>query len=307
MTKILISIVTLRNQLRRFFQEIFAPQKFLAESAREKLNIQLQKRWDPHQIFVYELIRENRDDESAPQKKSQTPEYIVFIDIELDVDWIADGELTPEAQQAVSFAESVSAKRCEHLPKSQILEFKRLIGQAIVNGLQGAPLCCRELAGEASRFLRERTIERSRIWTLVSAHFLALLFSFVLAASWALVTMNFFDSGAASLLWSAVQGGLLGAYLSILQKTSRGERDAAAGVELHLIEVVTKLSAGGILGGIAFVFSQSVHAPPSLRAIAPDALSLFLFGVAAGMFERVIPRMVSAYSNFENEKETEKT
>jgi len=47
---------------------------------------------------------------------------------------------------------------------------------------------------------------------------------------------------------------------------------------------------------VAFIISQSAFAPPAIKALTPDSYSLFLFGLAAGLFERTIPKMVSSYS-----------
>jgi hypothetical protein len=99
------------------------------------------------------------------------------------------------------------------------------------------------------------------------------------------------------LLWTAIQGGIIGAYLSLVQRAGRGEWDAAAGRGLHNIEVLTKLFAGGILGGLAFALTRSVHAPSWVKEITPDGYSALIFGVVAGLFERTIPRIISTYVN----------
>jgi hypothetical protein len=36
-----------------------------------------------------------------------------------------------------------------------------------------------------------------------------------------------------------------------------------------------------------------------LKAITPDSYSLFIFSIAAGMFERMIPKMISTYTKSE--------
>src|ERR1035437_7984597 len=107
---------------------------------------------------------------TQPGENHQPDNFIVFIDPELDIDWINDGTSTQAQIQCMSLAESVGARRCSHLPREQVLEFKRLIGQAIVNGICGDAKQSCSLTETAAQFLKDRTIERSRAWTLASAH-----------------------------------------------------------------------------------------------------------------------------------------
>ena len=177
-----------------------------------------------------------------------------------------------------------------------------------VNAFQGAPDLSKSLAEGAAQFLKQRTVERSRSWTLFAAHLFLIAFSTILILFGSIINSS--TSGGtegSGLLCLAIQGGLIGAYLSVIQKAGRGEWDAAAGRQIHYIEVFTKLFAGGVLGGIAFALSRSVHAPISLKAITPDSYSLFVFSVAAGMFERLIPKMISTYTKSEKKPNEEIT
>ena len=288
-----------REDLRRFILGCFKPEVLAAESARKELNASLQSHWPEHPIEVYELIHEKYD--ASPQNAatgapSPSENFIVFIDSELDIDWIADKTISEESAELISLAESVGARRCHHLPREQVLEFKRIIGQAIVSALQGSKKQPQKLANEAAVFLKNRTVERSRVWTLCSSHLLILSF---LIFAWLVSNSALFQVWNAKIpveFWLATAGGLVGAYLSVIQKTGSGDMDAASGKKIHAIEVLTKLVAGFLLGGIAFALSQSVHAPPSLKAITADSPSMFLFSFAAGFIERLIPRMVSRYS-----------
>jgi hypothetical protein len=293
-----------RQELRRFILGWLHPQTLASENARKALNDEIKDRWKPNTIEVFELIRESCDTNPASETASNnTPkedDFIVFIDKDLDVDWINNAPMDQKIEKSVSYAESIGAKRCKHMPREQILEFKRLIGQAIVNAFQGATDQSISLAEGAAQFLKQRTVERSRSWTLFAAHLFLIVFSAIL-----ILVCNILNSSASNpiedscLLCLAIQGGLIGAYLSVIQNTGLGEWDAAAGRQIHYIEVFTKLFAGGVLGGIAFALSRSVHTPLSLKAITPDSYSLFIFSIAAGMFERMIPKMISTYTKSE--------
>jgi hypothetical protein len=299
-----------RNHARRFILSWFKPSILTAECSREELNRSLQQHWPDTPIKVYELIYENWEltaagTQSTPNNHSD--HFIVFIDPEFAIDWINNGEANETELQCISLAESIGAKRCNHLSRDQVLEFRRLIGQAIVNGIRGNAKQSCAMAETAAQFLKDRTIERSRAWTLASAHCLLLAASTI--AAFFLTVPLFYNllAGTSGGLWLAAAGGLLGAYLSVLQKAGSGEWDAASGLRIHVLEVLTKFAAGTLFGGIAFAISQSVHAPPSIKSLTPDPASLFLFGFAAGLFERLIPKMVSAYSESYTNEEPKKS
>lgn len=298
-----------RNRARRLLLGWFKPSVLTVERCREELNRSLQKHWPDSPIKVHELIYENWDPPvpaapGAPAAQTNgSDHFIVFIDPELNIDWINNANGDDTELECISLAESIGAKRCHHLPREQVLEFRRLLGQAIVNGIRGNPKQSRALSESAAQFLKDRTIERSRAWTLASAHSLLLAAAVIAALCIAIPIILNLLSGAPLGLWFAAAGGLLGAYLSVLQKAGSGEWDAASGRCIHILEVLTKFAAGTLFGGIAFAISQSVHAPASLKALTPDNASLFMFGFAAGFIERVIPKMVSTYSeSFTNEE-----
>jgi hypothetical protein len=110
--------------------------------------------------------------------------------------------------------------------------------------------------------------------------------------------LSYLDSSLSqSSLLSATLGGVLGAYLSLIQKSSSGVCDSAAGIQLHRIEAFTKIFSGALLGFVALMLSQSDFAPEVLNTLDDvDGYSLFILGFAAGFIERLIPRMISNYS-----------
>jgi hypothetical protein len=288
-----------RITARRFILVWFRPATLVTEKSREELNATLKKHWPNNSIQVHELVFENWNPPQPPREgeaAAPSDNFIVFIDPEFDVDWISDAALEEDAAECVSRADSIGARRCQHLPREQVLELKRLIGQAIVTGIGGNIEQSRKLTSEAAHFLKDRTIERSRAWTLASAHCLIFVFAAVL---WILLPTALECSIA---FWLATAGGVIGAYLSLIQKAGSGEWDAASGLGIHVLEVFTKLIAGATFGGISYAISQSVNAPPSIKAVTPDSYSIFIFGLAAGLFERLIPKMVSKYSKTDEMK-----
>jgi hypothetical protein len=288
--------LSLRKDARTFILGWFNPRILAAEKTREDHNVALRAHWPDDAIDVYELIYENWEPPPEIKAEAKKKNSIVFIDPEMGVDWISDAPIEEKAAECASIADSIGAKRCHHLPQEQILEFKRLVGQAVVNAIRGNEKQSCKLAEEAAQFLKDRTVERSRVWTLCSAHWL--LAAFLLAFAILLGLPQAYDliENIPIGLYLAAVGGLVGAYLSVLQKAGSGEWDAASGYSIHALEVFTKFVAGTLFGALTFAIAQSVHAPPSIKSLTPDSYSLFLFGLAAGLFERLIPKMISSYS-----------
>ena len=281
-------LIALRKEWRRLFWGVFRPKIIECENSRAELNEQLKQHWQPDQINVYELIREEWEKDSKEN-------FIVFIDHDLDIDWINLSSGTA-CEKAISAAESVGARRCKHLPREQLLELKRLIGQAIVCAIQGESDQALSLTDDAAQFLKDRTVERSRCWTLSYAHVICVLFSALILKIYQIVSIC--HTNDFSMLLVAAEGGIIGAYISTIQRAGKGEWDAAAGRGMHLLEVFTKISAGALFGALAFVLTKSVNSPASLKQIAPDKSSALVLGVVAGFVERLIPRMISKYSEF---------
>lgn len=293
MKTFLLKSYRLREKLRFFLYTWLRPQTLRNERARRELNRDLKAHWN-HQLDVEELIHEQWERDSNREPKIKDDSYIVFIDHELDVDWITESNILPERGKGVSAAETIGARRCDHLPRKQVFELKRLVGQAIVCSIEGNLDESCELTKKAAEFLKARTEERSRLWTQVSAHLQMLivcifgLFIWGKGPNW-LNFNNFFCIG--------VSGGLVGSYLSILLSAGKGSWDSSSGKFIHGVEVFTKLLMGALLGGIAVTITESIHCPPGLKAIAPDGYSIFILALAAGFIERLIPRMISKYSN----------
>jgi hypothetical protein len=285
-----------RRAVREFVVGWINPAKLRAEARREELSERLQEHWPGQAIEAYELIRENWDSPEGPAT-SQALQFAVFIDCEFDVDWITHVDLPAESSHAATRADAVGGRQSNHLSRGRMLEFKRMIGHAIVAAIRGGIDESRQLADEAALFLKERTIERSRTWTLQSAQLSIFVIALAIVAGFAALrgyppaTSEPVITG----LFLAVLGGSLGAYISVMQKAGRGEWDAAAGLAAHLIEVFSKVAAGTLLGAVAFAFTQSTHAPSPLASTAPDHYSAFVFGFFAGFFERIIPKIVSNY------------
>jgi hypothetical protein len=301
-----------RESLRRLVLGWVSPSTLRSEKMRAELNQELKTRWPEHTIDVYELIIElndraiNTDPTGTTSPAVENEAYIVFIDADIDVDWIAKTDPSANACKLISYAESIGAKRCKHLPPEQALEFKRLVGQAVANGIREDGEECVRLGREAAKFLKDRTVERSRSWTLTSAHAFAIILTLLIGLTASQFILTYAEEIQEYFFaWASIQGGLMGAYLSVIDKAGRGEWDAAAGKSMHYIETFSKLFAGSVLGAMAYALARSVHAPSYFKTATTDICSVMVIGFCAGLFERTIPKMISTYSTVSNQQPTQ--
>jgi hypothetical protein len=277
----------------------FNPSILAEERCRTELNKAFKERWKIEDSETYELVHERHSEKEEEKKKEHN--FVVWIDCQFDVDWFFDGNLTQEANELTTQAEAVQARRCKHLPLDQILELKRLVGHAVVSALRGSKATTLKLIKEAEHFLKERTVERSRIWTLWSAH--SVLLFFVLLGSAALHFLGTKWKMVDATLLTTASAGLLGAYLSVVQNAGKGKWDASAGRLAHVTEVITKLLAGFLTGAVVFALSKSSHAPNSLKALTTDEHSQFILGFIFGFSERLIPRIVTKYAGKDSQND----
>ncbi len=286
-----------RAELRRAFWTVANPKVLETETRRAAFNKELQGHWAPQSIDVYELIWEHWETDDKVRSENRKDErFIVYIDPDMDIDWINNSDPGADGEKCVLIAESIGAKRCKHLPREHLLEFRRMIGHALVSGLQDQVEISKKLSNEAFLFLRDRTIERSRSWTLTSAHLLLCVWGSVWMIGWHLHWSSYSRVHEHIFGSLAFLGGIVGAYLSVVQKAGRGSWEAASGRWLHLLEAFTKIVAGGIFGEIALLIAHSSWAPPPIVALVANNASGFLVGVAAGFCERLIPKIISTYA-----------
>lgn len=278
----------MRNEVRKRILSWLRPDVLAKEQRRSEMASAVQEHWKGNgPIHLYELIREEWDDKEE-EGVDQDSFYVVFIDEDIAIDWITQKTLSPEQSDAISHAESIGAKECKYLPKERQLEFRRLLGQAIVCAIDGNLEDSRRTADAALLSLMERTIERSRQWTLQWTH----VFLFI-----AICTFYRYQSCPTDFLAWAIFGGIIGAYLSIVQKAGKGKWNAAAGQWVHVVEVFSKIVSGGVLGGIAFAVIRTPLCPKLLETDPETIYMFFLVGVMAGLFERLIPRILSSYGD----------
>ena len=257
---------------------VFCPRKNVKCDAvriaqREELNVILEEFKDIKPDNVTLLIRHSSDN------------YIVFIDGDSEVDYETT-DAYDEAHPSHEVRLSTIYNRIEDLeyrPAVQYLSAKnqkalvRLLGNALAAELDMAQSEADKTIQMAEQFLKQRTIEISRRWLLLSA----------------------FGAAAISLaLWHWLMPkdflffGCLGAFFSILCKTGKLDYDCEAGMFLNILEVISRFFAAMISAYLAGKLFEADLLFTALREIKTvSVLPLIYF--AAGFSERLIPSIVT--------------
>ena len=259
----------------------------------EKVAKEVQSRWPGHTLEILELIQERKQErkETAAGRdgeKNKRYDYVVFIDIAGDLDWICDDDhseehLEPKTAALAARALSIEAMPCKQLSQENRMAFKRLLGAAIVSAFEGNRDDAETLMLQAQTFLQDRTQELSRRWTLISSTILLIVVSVLLCL------------GHPKPVLVPTLFGLFGAYVSIVGRSGSRRTDSGAGKKLHFVESAVRLVVGMLLGNIGVQFFNSPIAPELARGLCESDAGIKTAAFAAGFLDTFIPSMISAY------------
>jgi hypothetical protein len=238
---------------------------------------------------------------------AQKGRFIIFIDQNYHLHYKWDGAPLPQDTFVlIANALHVATGCDDYLYRAQRLEFKRTLAQAIYFALLGQKEISKKHAQKAKEFLEKRLIECSRFWTLdfatkaAGGTSLILLFG-VLLLSW-FYKRDILSFQSYSFFFHAAFGGLLGAYLSVIQKASaKREYDASARHGIHSLEAGCGIVAGVLFGITALATLQAgilekIFAADWLVPGKNNPAFIFFLGFVAGWGERFfVPKIVSKF------------
>ena len=256
---------------------------------RRTVEKEVQEHWKDHQIRLTELICDCwREPPTGSHTLLDKYNYVVFIDIEGDLDWICNDDYTeekvaPEVFTLIARIMDVEAIPCKHLGKNEWMAFKRMLGTAIVSAFEGGRDEAESLMAQAKAYIEQRIPERSRLWTLWSATIGTIVAGVI---SYFLRDLTF----VAPLIF-----GVFGAYVSIVRHASIRNVDSSAGKMLHVTEAGVRLLIGAILGKIGVLFCNSLLAPEFAQKFCVSDAGIRVIAFASGLFDAFIPAMISTY------------
>jgi hypothetical protein len=249
-------------------------------------DLDLEKKWSflPIEVLIY-----------------STPEMVVFLDKELDVDWQTTDEFDDafdkkhancltdwgEIQNQVSVLHGVPIN---YLSGAQRLSFRRMVAEALARGLQGDFDNARTMLVHAQTFVQARNEEISRTWFLEASSVCCVLIVLVALLVIVYIKHNSLDSTLELELALSGSAGALGALLSVFQRLSKTPLDPTAGRKLHYYEGTARVLTGVIAGWV----SQFMVKLGLVLSILADKgwAAIFIIGFIAGISERFLPTLI---------------
>jgi len=213
--------------------------------------------------------------------------YIVFIDYQNDLDYIDCRELDDvykkEQNKWIAKLQHAEATQCKHLPESQQMDFKRMLGVGYLHVLNFNYDDVDAVIAEAKNYLKRRNREYSRELFLKSGLPAALLAAVVGIVLYFCAYLNPWIFG--------ILFGILGAFVSIWTRYGKVQFTGQAHNLLHILECYSRILIGTIFAVVSMVAIDC-------KIILPDianAERLYTFIIAsfiAAFSERFIPSIV---------------
>ena len=236
--------------------------------------------------------------------------FIVWIDMDIDIDWSLndkyDEKYHPDEEKQNALFNYVATLECipsDHLKENIRLNYKRMIGEAIVRNLKNDFENAFKMAKSAEMFILERNKEHSRLWYLTASGLSAIIITFLGLVLWLsriFIQPIFGETTFYVLLASC--GGALGALFSVIMRIGKMDLNPAGGIKLHYAEGVSRIVAGMISAIIIASCVKLQLLIPIFTNTNNTQLAMILAGIFAGISERWIPSLVTKIENNSNKK-----
>jgi hypothetical protein len=225
------------------------------------------------------------------------PEYIVYLDEELYVEWAyirLPVEMPTGFDNIANRIGHLETLSITQLTKVQREPFARLLGEAMARviggGTEEEAIAVLE---NAETYLNSRGTENARLWYLGGAGILSGL-SLVLAVGLLAIRSQIQNPqllAAVSILAGAMMGGI-GAFLSISARAESIRLDPVAGERIHRIEGMVRVAVG-LLGALFLALAIKANLILGLSQTWPHPfLALLIFCIVAGASERMVPGLI---------------
>lgn len=240
-----------------------------------------------------------------------TGRYIVYIDRQNRIDWETTEDFDSSRLEEARRENEKVLSQCliaEHKPtaglnEETVLGFKTIVGEAIVNCLEGNYEGSLEILKQADEFRLDRVIEKSREWYLSYAVLITAVFVVVV-----LLMGEFAIFIADESFWYVKVGAwaMVGACLSIILRSGRLQHASYAGRQLHFIESGCRLLGGFISGQIVYLGIKSGVIFSSFVSGENFQYVILFLALLAGASERYAPSIITTIEETPSFKETAK-
>jgi hypothetical protein len=229
-------------------------------------------------------------------------DYIVFIDAENDLDWATSDEYdqdpetiktTQDFNRVKNLIDKVETIPCNDLEDRIVINFKRQVGEALVRALDGDFDNAEDMAERAEEYIKNRNVQKSRYWYLLSSGETVAVFIFLAIVFWLLRTQLIGLVGEiAFFLTESFLVGSLGAYLSIIFRMGKTTLDYNASRKLHFQEGFSRVFAGMISGLFVALCIKCGILFPVFNKVESTHLAMMLGALIAGSSERLAASII---------------
>lgn len=231
-----------------------------------------------------------------------TSDFFIFLDDDLYVQWLTVGhfDLKPASVvlNQISYLETISTTHFSGVPKekTELAEFRRLLGECLARAFDGNVDSARELLESTEQLLHERSAQRARQWYLTAAVLTTLLPVVGSISLWLgrVYLRAQLGSVAFDVLLCACLGGI-GALVSTIVGVRKINLNASFGPNLHYIEGGVRIIAGTVGGSLAGLAIKGNLLFGSLNAITDPSIRLACVctvALIAGRSERLVPNLI---------------
>lgn len=239
--------------------------------------------------------------------QSRDKRYIVYLDIENDLDWYltdeGEGQLNQdEYWPFLAKVNSMLHKPCViQMSKKMKKQYNCLLGNALILAIENKCEEAEECIQEANGYIMEREYEITRRW---KAEFCLLVFIIVFG-------LYFFGyklilQGTAREYLNFLWYGSIGVLLSILQHNAYINAKCTAGRGLVFCEIASKYIVGMISALIVIEAFKTGIFMTDFVAMEHEQQFILLIGIVAGFSERLAPSLIGKIEGKDesaNEKE----
>jgi len=226
-----------------------------------------------------------------------TEEFIVFIDNKNGLDWISTpaydqkGHADKVAHNLILNKVAVlECKPNDSLSEKVILDFKRLLGEALARSLSGDYETANIIISDAAKYIEDRGKELSRTWYLSAAGRLSFWLLIAGLILWLLRGCLILLLGETVFTFSTVAvAGAMGALLSIIMRMGGESLDCHAGKKVHELESQYRIISG-MLSALLVTGALTLELfLPMLSNVGNNTMMLLVVGFVSGMSERWAP------------------
>lgn len=231
----------------------------------------------------------------------ETETYIVFVDNDLDIDWITSDDYNISKNENLvkhnNILTQIALLECKpngYLSEKITLDFKRLLGESLARSFAGEYKTAFNTLAHAEIYLENRGKELSRQWYLSNAGFVSSIVLIIGIIAWLFKDFIITYVGTTFfILYLSTVTGALGALLSIIMRMGKENFDIHAGKRLHVLESSYRIFAGMLSALLVSMAIYSELVLSILSKINNTDIAIIFIGFIAGMSERFAPSILA--------------